>query len=149
MNVLALDIGDARVGIASGNDSSQIATPLKVLSLDDIMNKSKDFQLILQDYLPEKFVIGLPKSMDGEENVQAAHVKDIADEISLLYGLPVEFVDERLSSVEAKAILREQGLSEKEMRGKVDSVAASLFLETWLDQQNRVNATSKSSKRTE
>ena len=130
MNVLALDIGDARVGIASGCDSNQIATPLKVVSLDDVMNKSKEFKLILDDYMPEKFIVGLPKSMDGEENAQAVHVKDIADEISLIYGLPVEFVDERLSSVEAKAILREQGFSEKEMRGKVDSVAASLFLET-------------------
>lgn len=130
MNVLALDIGDTRVGIASGNDRSQISTPLKVVCLDDVMNKSKEFKLILDDYMPEKFIVGLPKSMDGKENAQAAHVKDIADEISLLYGLPVEFVDERLSSVEAKAILRAQGLSEKEMRGKVDSVAASLFLET-------------------
>ena len=130
MNVLALDIGDARVGIAFGSDASQIATPLKVLSLDDIMNKSKDFKLILDDYMPEKFVVGLPKSLSGEENDQANHVKDIADEISLLYGLPIEYVDERLSSSEAKAILREQGLSEKEMRGKVDSVAASIFLET-------------------
>ena len=135
MNVLALDIGDARVGVAFGCDSNQIATPLKVVSLDDVMNKSKDFKLILDDYMPEKFIVGLPKSMDGEENAQAVHVKDIADEISLIYGLPVEFVDERLSSVEAKAILREQGFSEKEMRGKVDSVAASLFLETWLNQQ--------------
>lgn len=137
MNVLALDIGDARVGIAFGCDSNQIASPLKVLSLDEVMNKSKEFQLILDDYMPEKFIVGLPKSLSGEENDQAAHVKDITEEISLLYGLPVEFVDERLSSVEAKAILREQGLSEKEMRGKVDSVAASLFLETWLKAQKK------------
>lgn len=149
MNVLALDIGDTRVGIASGCDRSQISTPLKVVCLDEVMNKSKEFKLILDDYMPEKFIVGLPKSLSGEENDQAAHVRDIAEEISLLYGLPVEFIDERLSSVEAKAILREQGLSEKEMRGKIDSVAASLFLETWLEQQNRVNATGKSSKRTE
>ena len=137
MNVLALDIGDARVGIAFGSDGSQIATPLKVLSLDEIMNKSKEFQLILDDYMPEKFIVGLPKSLSGEENDQTNHIKDIADELSLLYGLPIEYVDERLSSTEAKAILREQGLSEKEMRGKLDSVAASIFLETWLKQQKK------------
>ena len=137
MNVLALDIGDARVGIASGCDSNQIATPVKVISLDDLMNKSKEFQLILQDYMPEKFVVGLPKSLSGENSEQTNHVKDIAEELSLLYGLPIEYADERLSSQEAKAILREQGLSEKEMRGKVDSVAASLFLETWLQQQKK------------
>lgn len=48
-------------------------------------------------------------------------------------GLPVEFVDERLSSAEAKRILRAEGLSERKMRGRVDMVAASLFLQTWLD----------------
>lgn len=46
--------------------------------------------------------------------------------------MPLEFADERLSSAEAKRVLRAQGLSEREMRGKIDSVAASLFLETWL-----------------
>lgn len=48
-------------------------------------------------------------------------------------GLPLEFVDERLSSAEAKRILRQEGYSEKSMRGRVDMVAASLFLQTWLD----------------
>ena len=51
-------------------------------------------------------------------------------------GLPVEFADERLSSAEAKRILREQGLSERKMRGKVDMLAASLFLQAWLDSRN-------------
>ena len=50
-------------------------------------------------------------------------------------GLPVAFADERLSSAEAKRILREQGLNERSMRGKVDMVAASVFLQTWLDER--------------
>jgi putative Holliday junction resolvase len=57
----------------------------------------------------------------------------VAEHISAATGLPLEFEDERLSSAEAKRILREQGLSEKSMRGKVDMVAASLFLQAWLD----------------
>lgn len=56
----------------------------------------------------------------------------IADELEL----PLEFEDERLSSQEAKRILREQGLNEKQMRGKIDMIAASLFLQTWLDRNN-------------
>ena len=56
----------------------------------------------------------------------------IADELEL----PLEFEDERLSSQEAKRILREQGLNEKQMRGKIDMIAASLFLQTWLDRKN-------------
>lgn len=130
MNVLAFDIGDARIGIAYGNTESKVSTPLKVLSPDEVFNKSKVFQQIMQDYMPEKFVVGYPKSLDGESNSQALYIKDQAEELSAIYKMPVEFVDERLSSKEAKAILRDQGLSEKEMRGKIDSVAASLFLDT-------------------
>ena len=51
----------------------------------------------------------------------------------LVTGIPLQFADERLSSVAAKRILREKGLTERDMRGKVDMIAASIFLETWLD----------------
>ena len=60
-------------------------------------------------------------------------MRQVAEKIAHTAGLPLEFCDERLSSAEAKRILREQGLSERDMRGKVDSVAASLFLQSWLD----------------
>lgn len=132
MNILAFDIGDSRVGIAYGNINSKLSTPLCVLSPDEILNKSKQFQNILLDYMPQKFIFGLPKSLNGELNKQAEHVKEIAKQISSLYDIEYDFVDERLSSKEARQILREQGLSEKQMKGKIDSVAASLFLDTYL-----------------
>ena len=66
------------------------------------------------------------------DSPQAARVREVAGRISRVTGLPVEFIDERLSSTEAKRILREQGLSEKQMRGKVDMISASLFLQAWL-----------------
>ena len=66
---------------------------------------------------------------------QAARIRAAAERISRVTNLPVAFTDERLSSREAKRILREQGLTERSMRGKVDMVAASLFLQTWLDEQ--------------
>ena len=78
---------------------------------------------------------GVQKPWEGEDGLQAERVMKVARSVADATGLPLEFVDERLSSREAKRILREQGLSEREMRGKVDSVAASLFLQTWLDQQ--------------
>ena len=73
--------------------------------------------------------------MAGEEGAQAKRVESIAEDIAKNLGLPLEFEDERLSSAEAKRILRTQGLSEKQMRGKVDSIAASLFLQSWLDRR--------------
>ena len=82
-------------------------------------------------------VCGRPETLAGEDGPQAQRVVEAAEKIARATGLPLEFIDERLSSREAKRILREQGLSEREMRGKVDSVAASLFLQTWLDVRNK------------
>ena len=71
--------------------------------------------------------------MSGEDGPQAERVMAQARSIAEACDLPLEFADERLSSSEAKRILREQGLNEKQMRGKVDMIAASLFLQAWLD----------------
>lgn len=66
---------------------------------------------------------------------QAQSIREVAQQVASKLGLPLEFSDERLSSSEAKRSLREQGFSEKEMRGKVDMIAASLFLQSWLDKR--------------
>ena len=65
----------------------------------------------------------------------SGNTREMARQIAEACGLPLEFEDERLSSQEAKRILREEGYNEKSMRGRVDMVAASLFLQTWLDAQ--------------
>ena len=74
--------------------------------------------------------------MAGEPGPLAELVAALANKIADELDLPLEFEDERLSSQEAKRILREQGLNEKQMRGKIDMIAASLFLQTWLDRKN-------------
>jgi putative Holliday junction resolvase len=71
--------------------------------------------------------------MAGEDGPQAERVMAQGRQIAETCGLPLEFADERLSSAEAKRILREEGYSERGMRGKVDMIAASLFLQSWLD----------------
>lgn len=134
MQVLALDIGEKRIGIASGNTASGIANPVKVMPANEVMGNARSWRMLLEDYEPELLVCGCPKSMSGAKGQQAKRVMAAADKIAAAAGLPVEFVDERLSSSEAKRYLREQGMSERDMRGKVDSVAASVFLSTWLEQ---------------
>ena len=63
-------------------------------------------------------------------------MREFAEIVANNIGIPLEFADERLSSAEAKRSLREKGLSEKAMRGKVDMIAASIFLQSWLDARN-------------
>lgn len=133
MRVLALDIGEKRIGVAVGNTDTRIAMPVKVMPAHEVLENSRTWRYLLEDNEPDLIVSGLPKSMNGQVGKQARRVRQVAEKIARTAGLPLEFCDERLSSAEAKRILREQGLSERDMRGKVDSVAASLFLQSWLD----------------
>ena len=88
---------------------------------------------MLEDWEPELLLCGLPYTMAGAEGPQAARIRKVAKTISDACGIPYEFADERLSSQEAKRSLREKGMTEKAMRGKIDMIAASLFLQAWLD----------------
>lgn len=135
MRALALDIGEVRIGIAASDASGTIAVPVKVLPAAEVLGGARSFRYVLEDYEPDVLVCGRPKTLSGEDGPQAEHVMAQARQIAEACGLPLEFEDERLSSQEAKRILREEGYNEKSMRGRVDMVAASLFLQTWLDAQ--------------
>lgn len=133
MRAVALDIGEVRCGIAATDASGTLASPVCVLPAREVLEGAPSWRRVLEDHEPEVLVCGLPRTLAGEEGPQAARVREQAERIATACGLPLEFEDERLSSAEAKRILREQGLSERAMRGKVDMVAASLFLQAWLD----------------
>jgi len=133
MRVLALDFGEKRTGIAVSDPSGTIAHPLDVMKTEDILNNAAKFRRLLQDYAIELIIVGLPVSLDGSEQEQATRIRHQAASLEELYGLTVEFTDERLSSKEAKRALRQLGYSERDMRGKTDKIAASIVLQAWLD----------------
>ena len=133
MRVLALDIGEVRIGIAASDATGTVASPVVVLPAQEVLQHARTFRRVLEDYEPDLLVCGRPQTLAGEDGPQAERVMAQAEQIARACGLPLEFADERLSSREAKRILKEEGLSERAMRGKVDMVAASLFLQAWLD----------------
>ncbi len=108
-----------RVRAVAQNVASTCGVPLEFTDVEDLE--------------PDVLVAGLPLTMAGEPGPQAERVRAVAQNVASTCGVPLEFTDERLSSAEAKRILRQEGLSEKKMRGKVDMVAASLFLQAFLD----------------
>ena len=133
MRILALDIGQTRVGVAVSDPGERVASPVCVLPAQEVLSGAKPFRRVLEDWEPELLLCGLPYTLAGEEGPQAARIREAARRIGAACKLPVEFTDERLSSKEAKRSLREKGMTEKAMRGKVDMIAASLFLQAWLD----------------
>ncbi len=135
MRVLALDIGEVRCGIAASDPGERVATPVAVLPTQEVLSAARPFREVLDEWEPELLLCGLPYTLSGEEGPQAERIRAAAERIADACGLPYELTDERLSSKEAKRILRETGSSEKQMRGKIDMVAASLFLQAWLDER--------------
>lgn len=140
MRILALDIGEVRVGVAVCDPGERVASPVCVLPAAEVLACAKSFRRVLEDWEPELLLCGLPYTLSGEEGPQAQRIRAAADAISAVCGIPHEFADERLSSSEAKRSLREKGLNEKQMRGKVDMIAASMFLQAWLDARHHSDA---------
>ena len=133
---MALDIGEKRVGVAVSDPDERVASPVCVIAADEVLANGRSFRIVLEDWEPELLLCGLPMTLSGEEGPQAERVRGFAATVAKNTGIPLEFADERLSSAEAKRSLREKGLSEKAMRGKVDMIAASIFLQSWLDARN-------------
>lgn len=130
---MALDIGEKRVGVAICDPGERVASPVCVLPAAEVEAAAAPFRRLLDDWQPELLLCGLPVTLAGEEGPQAQRVRAVAQAVAEAAGLPLEFADERLSSVEAKRSLREKGYDQRAMKGKVDMIAASLFLQAWLD----------------
>lgn len=137
MRALAIDLGKVRVGIAASDELGLLAHPRPFLDgrnrrallaeLDRIA-RGEDFTVLL---------VGLPRQLNGTEGAAAKRARKFAEELGQKTGRPVELVDEWLSTREARARLHEQGLGEREVRGRVDSAAAAVLLQSWLDARPR------------
>lgn len=132
---MALDIGEKRVGVAISDTKETVASAICVLNTQDVVDSTKNFKCVLEDWEPDVLLFGKPKTLNGEVGPQAKRISEIANQIVQNAGLEAEFFDERLSSKEAKNFMRECGMSEKEMRGKIDMVAAQIFLQAFLDKK--------------
>ena len=135
MRVMALDRGEVRVGVAICDPNERVASPICVLPTNEVLSNARSFRMTIEDWEPELLLCGLPYTLAGEEGPQAERIRKAAVQISASCGIPHEFTDERLSSQEAKRSLREKGYDERAMRGKIDMIAASLFLQSWLDER--------------
>jgi len=128
---LALDIGDRRIGVALSDPQGILASPLTIFERKD---DRSDIQTIL-DLVNRNdvkcIIIGLPVSMDGTIGTQAEKVKAFAEELRNQTKVPVEFRDERLSTVSARR-LQPAGRRNKKIRH--DAVAAAIVLQSYLDE---------------
>lgn len=129
---VGVDPGDARIGVARSDPSGFLATPETTIrrGKGDVRSLAK----IVAELEAIEVVMGLPKSLAGGEGPSAAKVRDFADSLARrIAPVPVRLCDERLTTVSAEAILREQGRKGAKRREVVDMAAATLILQTALD----------------
>ena len=129
--IVALDIGDVRIGVAVSDSTRTIASPVEVITRVGWGPDTRKILEICRRFDTTLVVSGLPLNMDGSEGFQAGKVRDLCHQLTQA-GLTVYFQDERLTTVTAEEALLEGSLSRKERKTKVDKVAAALILEQWL-----------------
>ena len=129
--IVALDIGDVRIGVAVSDPTRTVASPVEVITRVGWAPDTKAIRAICDRYETTLVVSGLPLNMDGTEGFQAGKVRDLCVQLEKA-GLTVFFQDERLSTVTAEEALLEGNLSRRDRRGVVDKVAAAVILEQWL-----------------
>ena len=132
MRLAALDVGDARIGVAVSDELGITAQGIGVVRRVGGRRDLEALSQMLAPYAPERLVVGLPLNMNGTEGPQASRVRAFADKVAAHLGLPVEFWDERLTTVAAERILLEGDVSRRRRRELVDRVAATLILEGFL-----------------
>ena len=134
MRAVGIDLGEKRIGVAISDSSGNLATPYEVVFRTG--NRDQEHQqirAIVEEVEAEILVIGLPLSLDGSEGQAAQGAREEAKAIAQAISVPVEMHDERLTTVEAERLLKEQGLKGPERRKVVDKVAAAIILQAWME----------------
>jgi putative Holliday junction resolvase len=133
ISALGLDVGRKRIGVAGCDGTGLIATELTTIKRTSLAQDIEHLKELVEQREVQILVIGLPYSMDGSLGSQAKQVQKFAQRVSKILQLPVEYVDERLTSVEAEEQLKAQKRFSSRHKGLIDRRAASIILQQWLD----------------
>ena len=135
MRILGLDYGSKTVGVAMTDALGMTVQPYKTIQRDresKLRQTLSEIAEIVEQYQIKKIVMGLPLNMDDTEGDRAAKPRDFAEKLKLRVAVPIEFTDERLTTMEAEEILDQSGIPRSEQKKVIDQVAAQLILEQYL-----------------
>lgn len=133
---LAVDVGDARIGVASCDPDGVLATPVETVPGRDVPAAHRRLRRLVEEYEPIEVVMGLPRSLNGREGPAAAKVRDFARELARgIAPVPVRLVDERMTTVSAAQGLRASGVKAKKGRSVIDQAAAVIILQNALESE--------------
>ena len=131
--VLALDVGEMRIGLAISDPDRTVALPSGTIQVAGAPHDLKAVASLVQDQEVAEVVVGHPLSLSGQAGPAAVKAEDLADGLRAILDVPVHLQDERLTTVEAERGLREAGKKGRELRRSVDEAAATLILRAYLE----------------
>jgi putative Holliday junction resolvase len=147
VRILGLDVGERRIGVAAADSGTRVALPIGVVERTEPAADADAIARLIEEQKAEALVLGLPISLNGSLGPQAQLVRAFGDELAACLNLPVEYCDERLSTVEAQRRLAppakharqdKRSRSAKSRRaspGRIDAVAAAIILQSYLDRR--------------
>jgi putative Holliday junction resolvase len=135
MTVLALDIGDRRIGIAISDPTELLARPLSVLVRRSNLLDTESINRLVVDNAIRTIVVGLPTTSDGQNGSQVQKTKSFARHLRRATVVPIAFQDERYSTVDAMNVLVAQNVARARRRVLLDAGAAAIILDEWLTAQ--------------
>jgi putative Holliday junction resolvase len=136
--VLAFDFGEKRIGVATGETLLGSAHPLTVIRAESNDDRFAAIGKLIAEWQPVQLVVGLPTHADGTPHETTRLAQKFAERLRRRFHLPVAFADERLTSLDAEARLRETGRDSRAARPLLDAVAAQLILQTWFESTHHV-----------
>jgi putative Holliday junction resolvase len=137
MRVLAIDHGTKRMGIAVSDELKIIAQPLEYIPAEPFAAFLARLKDILREKEVELVVVGLPRNMDGSYGPAALKVQDFVAVLRGAITVPIETLDERLTSVQANRFLIEGNVRREKRKEKVDKTAAAILLQSYLDSRTK------------
>lgn len=134
---LAFDYGRKRIGVATGQELAATTKPLATIQVANNKPDWAHIERLMKEWQPNVLIIGLPMNMDGTEHEMSKAARRFSKQLHGRFGLPIELVDERLTSIEAEEIITEARRSGRIKRSKsktsIDQVAAEIILKNWLE----------------
>lgn len=140
MRVMGLDVGTKTIGVALSDPTAAVAQPAGVVRRTSMKDDLASLRTLIRDNRVEQVVVGLPKNMDGSLGESAARAGRLAEALERQAEVSVVLWDERLSTVTAQRALIEADVSRRRRKGLVDSVAAAIILQSYLDSRRASGA---------
>jgi len=138
ISVLGLDVGSKRIGVAGCDGTGLIATGLTTIERTSFDRDVQKLRELVEQRQVQLLVVGLPYSLNGTLGFQARQVQNFTKRLAKALQLPVEYMDERLTSVEAEELLKAEKRSPLSNKSLIDRKAAAIILQQWLDARRSV-----------